>query len=393
MPPPAERRFDARSLRLAGATALAWALLLAGWIGLASLSQRLASGPGPAFALIAGWVLALAVLRVAWAAWRLPSTVRRGLLPCIAGSAAALLLATLQGGGPWTLWLAMALWAALVTLATASIRACGPVGRPGAAIAPAAAGALLAWLLLGDIGDVRALGLRMEIGALVASILLATVLPKCAAPATDGRDTIGDCALPPGFGACWRSPRRWPLVLASAAMLPMMCGLPWMVDLCRASGLSAQDVVGVHLLAMFVPALVFAILGVKDTVLAPVLCAVLLVAGASALEGAPTALGGWVLTLANGAAWSLAALVRRASPGQGREDASAVLAAGGLGATLVLLLGLGVSFVGLRAFGAWQIASAAGAAIGLCAMLVHTLQPHILKNRRRIVQARELGAP
>lgn len=393
MPPPAERRFDARSLRLAGATALAWALLLSGWIGLASLSQRLASGPGPAFALIAGWVFALAVLRVAWAAWRVPDPVRRGLLPCIAGSAAALLLAALQGGGPWTLWLAMALWAALVTLASASIRACGPVGRSGAPVAAAAAGALLAWLLLGDIGDVRALGFRMGIGALVASILLANVLPRGAAPATDGRDTIGDCALPAGFGACWRRPRQWPLALASAAMLPMMCGLPWMVDLCRASGLPAQAVVGIHLLAMFVPALVFAILGVKDTVFAPVLCAVLLVAGASALESAPTALGGWVLTLANGAAWSLAAQVRTAALGKGREDASAVLAAGGLGAALVLLLGLGVSLAGLRAFGTWQVASAAGAAVGLCAMLVYALQPHILKKHRRIVQAREVGAP
>jgi hypothetical protein len=258
---------------------------------------------------------------------------------------------------------------------------------------PAAAGALLAWLLLGDIGDLQALGARLMVGAAVAGLLLAVVLPPCLSATMDARGPIADCALPAGALAAWRTPRQWPLRLASAAMLPMMCGLPWMVDLCREGGLSAQGVLGVHLLAMFAPALLFTLLRIEVTRTAPLLCAVLLVAGAMALEGAPAALGGWGLTLAHGAAWSVAWQVRLAAPPEGSGSASAVLAASGLGAALVLLLGLGVSLAGLQAFGAWQIASAAGAAAGLCAMRVRAPRPHDLKKRRRIVQASEAGSP
>jgi hypothetical protein len=386
-------RLEARALRLACAVALGWALLLAGWIGLASLSQRLASGPWPTFALLAGWVLVLGFLRLALAAGRLPDPVRRRLLPCAAGLAAALLFAALRGSGALALWLAMAAWAALVTLASTAIDACGPGGRPGRAVVPAAAGALLAWLLLGDIGDLQSLGARLMVGAPVAGVLLVVVLPRCAAAVIDARGPIGDCALPAGALAAWRTPRQWPLLLASAAMLPMMCGLPWMVELCREGGLSAQGVLGLHLLAMFAPALLFTLLRIEVRRAAPLLCALLLVAGAMAFEGAPAALGGWGLTLAHGAAWSVAWQVRMTAPPAGSGSAPAVLAASGLGAALVLLLGLGVSLAGLQAFGAWQVVSAVGAAAGCCAMLARESRPHDLKKRRRIVQAREGGAP
>ncbi|MDM0071175.1 hypothetical protein [Variovorax sp. J31P207] len=334
--PPLAGGFDARALRLACATALTWALLLVGWIGLGSLSQRLGPGPWPTFALLAGWVLVLGVLRVA--------------------------------------------------LASTAIGACGPGGRPGRAVAPAAAGALLAWLLLGDIGDRQALAARLMVGVPVAGVLLAVVLPRRATAALQARTLIGDCALPAGSLAAWRTPREWPMLLASAAMLPMMCGLPWMVDLCREDGLSAQGVLGVHLLAMFGPSLVLALLRIETTRMAPLLCAVLLVAGATALDG-------WGQTLAHGAAWSVAWHARTTAPREDGGKASAVLAASGLGAALVLLLGLGVSLAGPQAFGAWHMASAAAAAAGGCAMLVRVLRPHDSKKRRRIVQAREAGVP
>lgn len=390
--PPSAGPCEGWPVRLACVRSLVWALLLSGWVGLGSLSQTLASGPLSAFALVAGWLLALGGLNAACAAGRFRGPVRRRLLPCAALLAAGLPYAALHGGGMGALWLAMLAWAALVALASSAVGAGGfPDGRAGARAAPAAAGALLAWLLLGDIGDAQALAGRLMAGASVAGALLPLLLPRCSVSAADSGAAIGDCALPAWPRAAWRRPRQWPLLLASAVMLPMMCGLPLMVDLCREGGLSPQGVVGVHLLAMFAPALLLAACRIEVSRGAPLLCAVLLVAGAVALLWAPGALAAWAAMLAHGSAWSVAWHARKDAPHPIPAAGASTLA----GTALVLLLGMATSLAGLQAFGAWHLASGGAAAVALCAMLAAELasRPHKRTKWRRIVQASDLGAP
>ena len=84
-------------------------------------------------------------------------------------------------------------------------------------------------------------------------------------------------------------------------MLPMMCGLPWMVSLCRSDAVSPPAVLGVHFAAMFVLALLLSGRQALNRAAAPA-CAALLALGAVMLIAAPGASTWWGPALAHGAA-------------------------------------------------------------------------------------------
>jgi len=367
--------------RLSASRALAWALLLGGWVGLGSIVQALASGPLPAFAMIAVWLLALGAC-TALIGWRRP--------PCY-GLQALLLFAAivtgcaihlaLHGGGLPALLPALLAWAMAVALASAAVRRCRLESRleghrrAGPPVAAAAVGALLAWACVGDITDLNALGPRLIGGLLTACASLIALLPR-AMPADAGarahaanaggcKAGLFDCSLPSWHASEWRDPQHWPVRLASLAMLPMMCGLPWMVRLCRSDAVTPGAMLGVHFAAMFVPALWVSSRPALGRAAAPA-CAALLALGAMLLMAAPDASAWWGPALAHGAAWSVAWSASLDERGASRRPGTDAMTGAVLNALLALGLGLAMAMVGLPALGGWHIAlGLAGALAGL----------------------------
>jgi hypothetical protein len=352
---------------------LAWALLLGGWVGMGSLSQGLSSGPLQAISLLALWLLALGAFaaligRLQWSRWLL-----RGLLMGAGLLAARGLFVAMHGGGVVVLLPALLAWALVVALASAAVRACRFAAhtRVPSPVPAAAAGAALAWLCVGDITDLHALVPRLMLGGLVACALLAALLPQSAAAHGGCRAGLFDCSLPNWSRTGWRKPQRLPVLLASLAMLPMMCGLPWMVSLCRSEAVSPQAVLAVHFAAMFLPALWIAHRPALAR-RAATACAPLLALGALLLVAAPGASAWWGLALAPGAAWSVAWAAQLGESGARTQPHASPLAGAALNALLALALGLAVSFVGLQALSAWHVALGAVAALSL---LVGAIRP------------------
>ena len=371
---------DLPSWRVQAARTLAWALLLGGWVGLGSLSQTLSSGPLPAFALLAIWLLALGAFAALVGRLQLRRWVLRGLLLCVALLATRALFAALHGLGPAALLPALLAWAIVVALASAAVRACRLAARtrvrsPATA---AAAGAALAWLCVGDITDLHALGPRLMLGALAACGLLAVLLPRRSVGAGGCRAGLFDCSLPNWASDGWREPQRWPVLLASLVMLPMMCSLPWMVSLCRSDAVSPQTVLGVHFAAMFLPALLMA-RRPAVTSFAPAACAVLLALGALLLMTAPRASAWWGLALAHGAAWSVAWAAQIDDRGWTGKARTSPLVGAALNALFALTLGLAVSAAGLIALTGWHVALGGAGALAALAGTMNRqrlLHPH-----------------
>lgn len=383
-------RIDLRRMRLHCMCSIAWALLLAGWVGLGSLAQTLATGPVPAFALIACWLLLLGGATELLVHVARRASTHRLLLPGAGMLVTLALTASLRGGGVSMVWVAMAAWALLVALASTTVRACRVAvvtqgHRPGAPVVPAAIGAALAWFCLGDITDLNALSGRLAAGASMASLLLAALWPRGVlqvVPAGRCHAASFDCAMLSWAREPWRDAQRRPLWLASFAMLPMMCSLPLMVGLCREGGLAPRAMVGLHFAAMFVPAVALKTFGGDHARGAPALCIGLLVIGAAALLWGPTAWSWSVLALAHGGAWSLAWAAGLKVPAAGTAAAAAARANGEVpprkaavlsgalpSAVLVMLLGAAVSAVGLQAFTALHLALGAVAALTALAAL------------------------
>lgn len=293
--------------RLNAARAAAWAVLLGGWITIAHAAERLAPGPAWAYGLIAAWLLALG----GFAAWlgrlRLPAGVLRALLIASALLAARGFDAALHGGGAAALLPMLLAWALLAALAATGVRALcpGTLRRPAAPLAAAAGGALLVWAVLGDPSDLRALLPRAALLLVALAVLLAALQPaQGSAPAHPGcRAGRLDCALPAWPEGAWRAPTRWPLLLASLAMLPLMGSLPQMLALCRSEALGPQAVLGLHLASMFLPAL--ALRRSAAQIAAP-LCAALLAVGPVAAALLDGATAWWWLALTQAGAWSVA---------------------------------------------------------------------------------------
>jgi hypothetical protein len=363
-------------LRLTLARACAWALLVAGWIGLGTFALRSATSVTWAFGVVALWLLALgaaatAAGRLAWL--RSPRRGARSLaLAAAALVTCAALPLVMRGGGVPALVAAVAGWAALTALASGVVRSVRLVQHtpPGPPIAAATLGALAAGIVLGDLGDLAPLALRLAL--FVGAVTLALVLLQRrtdAAPRTGCRAGLFDCSLPAWPAGAWRDPVSWPTLLAGLAMLPMMASLPLMADWCRAESFAPEAAVLLHLAAMFVPALLLrhALARWSLRALATV-CVALLAAGAAAALWAHAPYDLLGLAAAHGAAWGLAWGGQLWAPERrGQQGASPLRAAAGY-AALTLAFGAIVEWVGMRgvvdvhaalalaALGAWTVA-------------------------------------
>jgi hypothetical protein len=147
-------------------------------------------------------------------------------------------------------------------------------------------------------------------------------------------------------------------------MLPMMCGLPWMVSLCRSDAVSPQAVLALHFAAMFLPALWVAHRPgfVRH---ASAVCAMLLALGALVALAVPGASAWWVLALAHGAAWSVAWAAQLGERGTRTPLHASPLMGAALNGLFALALGLATSFAGLQALGGWHVALGAVAALSV----------------------------
>jgi hypothetical protein len=376
--------------RLTLARATAWMLLLAGWVGLGSFALVLAPGLASGFALIALWLLALGAAATVATRDGQRAWARRAALIVSAALAAAALLAAPRGGGLPALLLALLAWAALTALASGvvrSVRLAQPV-PPGPPIGAASLGALVAGVVLADLGDLQGLALRLGALVWVAAVVLALLQPRDRAAESASRCRAGlfDCSLPAWPQGAWRDALQWPTLLAGLAMLPMMAALPLMVAWCRSQALAPQAIVALHLAAMFGPALLLrhVIARWSARQLAAVCCLCLLAGAAMALWAtAPLDLLG--LAFAHGTAWGLAWAGQLWAPGRrSRQGASPLRAAIGY-AVLTLAFGWVVARVGapgvaathallaLAACAAWLFSASARA--GALAAAAHTHEP------------------
>lgn len=373
-----ERGTRAPSLRLTAARACAWGLLIAGWVGIGSIAAVFAPGVASGFALVALWLLALGATASVVTGGSLPAWARAFALAASAAITAISLWSAAHGGGVPALLVALLGWAVLTALASGVVRGLRLAQRaaPLPPVAAAALGALFAAVVLGDVGDVDALGWRL--GAFVVAVALLLiglqrgVSLRTRAPGC--RAGLFDCSLPAWPLGAWRDTVQWPTLLAGLAMLPMMAALPWMAAWCRAQSVPPAALVLLHLAAMFGPVLLL-----RRTIATwslrrlSAVCAALLVFGAAivAWASAPYDLLG--LALAHGAAWGIAWGGQLWAPARrGQQGTSPLRAAAGY-AVLTLAFGVvverfgaaGVAGVhaalGVAAAAAWLVNSAAKA--------------------------------
>ncbi len=350
-------KIDRSMWRLRAARTLAWALMLGGWVGLGSLSQALAPGPLSAFALQALWLLAIGGFAELIGRLRWQRRLLRALLLCAALMAVQALSMLLYGGAPVALLLALLVWALIIALASAVVRACRAAvrDRAGPPVGAAATGAVLAWVIVGDITDLNALLVRLMLGALAACPLLVVLLAPHTGAISGCRAGLFDCSLPDWSAGRWRVPQRWPVLLASFVMLPMMCSLPLMVGLCGSGTVRPQAVLAVHFAAMFAPALLM-VRRAAVTAAAPRICAALLALGALILLLVPGPSAWWGLVLAHGAAWSVAWAAQLDDRAGRKSTRSSPFLGATLNALLALALGLAITIAGLQALTAGSIA-------------------------------------
>jgi len=355
--------------RLTLARAVAWALLLSGWVGLGSFATVLAPSIGSGFALVALWLLALGGAATVATRDNLPAAARRAAMLVCGGVAAAALFWAIRGGGVVALLLAVLAWAALTALASGVVRSLrlAQPSPPGPPIGAAALGALASGLLLGDVGDLQALALRLGALVLLAAIGLAALQRSGGPRASISRCRAGlfDCSLPAWPAGAWRDTRQWPALLAGLAMLPMMAALPLMVAWCRTQAIAPQAMVLLHFAAMFAPALLLRhTLASWSVRTLSAVCALCLVAGAMLALWAAAPLDLLGLAFTHGAAWGLAWAGQLWSPDRrSRQGASPLHAALGY-AALTLAFGVIVERFGMQGVAATHVAlgAAAGAA-------------------------------
>ncbi len=361
-------------LRLTLARACAWGLLLAGWIGVGSLALQFApavgSGVGSGFALVALWLLALgAAAAVSTRGGMRPWT--RALALCVAAAITGIgLLEAGRGQGLPALLAALLGWAALTALASGVVRSLrlAQAAVPAPPIGAASLGALCAGLVLGDLADLPALSVRLAAFVSTTAIVLVILQRRIEdRPRTTGcRAGLFDCSLPAWPAGAWRDTLQWPLLLASLAMLPMMAALPLMAEWCRGLAIGPQQMVLLHLAAMFGPALVLRRSIARWSVRTlSIVCAILLASGAAlvAWAAAPFDLVGLVLT--HGAAWGLAWGGQLWAPARrGQRNASPLTAAAGY-AVLTLAFGLLVEQLGARGVAGVHVALGLAAVVAL----------------------------
>jgi len=339
--------------RLMLARACAWALLVAGWIGIGSFALLVAPSLTAGFAMIALWLLGLGAAAAVATRGSLHRAAQRAAL--CAGAAATMwgLWWTTHGGGTAALLLALVGWAALTALASGVVRSLriSQVAAPKPPIVSASLGALAAGLGLGDIGDLPGLAQRLMVFVAAVGIVLFVLQARVrAGAARQGcRAGLFDCSLPSWPAGAWRNILQWPTLIAGLVMLPMMAALPLMAEWCRADNVEPQAMVLWHLAAMFGPALVLqrGIAHWSARTLASV-CAALLAAGAAMALWAASPLNLLGVSVAQGAAWGIAWCGQLWAPQRrGRQGASPLVASIGY-AVLTLAFGLLVEHAGAR---------------------------------------------
>lgn len=335
------------TLRLTLARATAWALLLAGWVGLGGIAFALTPRLLGVLGLVALWLLALGIAATVATRDTLRARTRRVALALCAALTATALIASTRGSGMLALLVALVGWAGMTALASGvvrSVRRAHPA-PPAPPIGAAGLGALVAALALADPGDAVALSMRLAalVGLAAALLAVLQIADRDAGAPARCRAGLFDCSLPAWPQGAWQDARQWPALLAGLAMLPMMAALPLMVAWCRSEGIAAQSMVALHLAAMFAPALLL-----RGRVARwpprrlPLVCALLLAAGAGAALWVRAPLNLLVVALAHGAAWSLAWSGQLWSPERrSRQGTSPLRAAAGY-AALTALVGWGV---------------------------------------------------
>lgn len=213
----------------------------------------------------------------------------------------------------------------------------------------AAFGVLVAWSLALAVAPLLTQQLpshpaTLPIAAALAASALA--LPSASGGALSLLPAVVACALTVALvfraasgGRRRRPSSRVPEGLASLAMLPMMCGLPFAMSLCRAGMLNPSAWLALHLTLMAGPALLLARHRLAPR-RASCLCAGLLALGALAYLLLPTGSGEGLLAALQGCAWSLA---RRCEPGARSWRAPA------LHALACAALAVGVAVAGVAA--------------------------------------------
>ncbi len=361
---PAALRF-----RLTAARACAWALLVAGWIGIGSLALNFAPSVSAGFALIALWLFALgAAASVATRGAMRPLALALALCAAAAATAAGLEW-TVRGGGLAALMLALAGWAALTALASGVVRGLrvAQAAAPRPPVVPASVGALVAAFALGDIGDLPALSMRLAAFVAATAVVLVLLQKRgdAGARARGCRAGLFDCSLPAWPAGAWRDIVQWPTLLAGLVMLPMMAALPLLAAWCRAESVAPQMMVLVHLAAMFGPGLLLEQQIARwSSRIVSFACAALLALGAIAVAWAPAPLDMLGLAAAHGAAWGIAWSGQLWAPERrSRQGTSPLYAAVGY-ALLTLAFGAIVEWEGARGVVAVHVA------FGLVAALV-----------------------
>jgi hypothetical protein len=340
-------------LRLMLARACAWALLVAGWIGIGSFALLVAPTVSAGFALVALWLFALGAAAAVATRGGVPQGVQRAALLAGAAATAGGLWWIVHGGGLAALLLALAGWAALTALASGVVRSLriAQAAAPRPPIVPASLGAVGAASFLGDISDLPALAVRLMIFVTASSVALFLLQARISAGAARQgcRAGLFDCSLPSWPAGAWRDVMQWPTLIAGLVMLPTMAALPLMAEWCRADAVAPQTMVLWHLSAMFGPALVLRrwIARWSTRTLASA-CAGLLALGAAAALWATPPLNLLGVSVAQGAAWGIAWCGQLWAPARrGRQGTSPLYAAVGY-AALTLAFGMLVEHAGAR---------------------------------------------
>jgi len=357
------------------ARACAWGLLVAGWVGLGCFALQLAPTVSIGFALVALWLLALGAAA---------AVATRGGMRWWTRAVALCVSTSIVGGGLWyaahggglpPLLLALIGWATLTALASGVVRSLRlaqtvVVGPP---IAAASLGALCAGLVLGDLGDLPGLALRLI--AFVASIAVVLVLlqrridDSLRAPGC--RAGLFDCSLPAWPAGAWRDTVQWPTLMAGLAMLPMMAALPLAAAWCRAQSIAPQAMVLIHLAAMFGPALVLRrSIGRWSVRTLSIVCTALLASGAALALWAAAPFDLLGVTVTHGAAWGLAWGGQLWAPARRGQRGTSPLRAGAGYAALTLGFGLIVQQAGV--IGVVAVHAALGVIAALAWLLVAT---------------------
>ena len=363
-------------LRLMLARACAWALLVAGWIGIGSFALLVAPSVSGGFALVALWLFALGAAAAVATRGGVPQGVQRVALFAGGAAAAGGLWWIVHGGGLASLLLTLVGWAALTAMASGVVRGLRitQAVAPKPPIVPASLGAVGAALFLGDISDLPALALRLMAFVTVLSLALFLLQARVSAGAARQgcRAGLFDCSLPSWPAGAWRDVMQWPTLMAGLVMLPTMAALPLMAEWCRADSVAPQTMVLWHLTAMFGPALVLRrwIAQWSARTLASA-CAALLALGAAAALWAASPFNLLGVSVAQGAAWGIAWCGQLWAPERrGRQGTSPLYAAAGY-AVLTLAFGVLVdhagprgvvlmhAFFGVAAALAWLVADAA----------------------------------